>query len=160
MSNEALSHTCTCPCGTSQFVVTAKPLARFLCHCAICQSVYQQPYADVTVFWARDVVLPEDHTVQFKKYRLPPAVNRGTCSSCKSPVVGFMHIAPFVRLAFVPSRNYPDQAALPDAGAHIFYHRRVADIGDALPKYSGYWRSELAVTLLLMSAMFHRSASA
>ena len=62
---------------------------------------------------------------------------------------------PFVRLAFVPIDNYPDQVVLPPPKMHIFYHRRVADVSDALPKYSGQWRSQLAATPLIISVMFH-----
>lgn len=160
MPNKTFSQTCACPCGASRFVVTARPRARFLCHCTICQSVYRKPYADATALWAGEVALPEGHTIQFKKYRLPPALSRGTCSACGAPVVGFLRLAPFVRLAFVPSANYPDQSVLPDPGIHMFYNRRVADINDAIPKHSGYWRSQWAATTLVMSALFHGPARA
>jgi hypothetical protein len=40
------------------------------------------------------------------------------------------------------------------ASAHIFYHRRIADEHDSLPKISGYWRSELAVTKLILASSF------
>lgn len=36
---------------------------------------------------------------------------------------------------------------------HIFYHRRVADAADALPKISGYWASELAVTKAIFRSL-------
>jgi len=39
-------------------------------------------------------------------------------------------------------------------GAHIFYHRRIADEHDSLPKISGYWRSELAVTKMMLANAF------
>jgi hypothetical protein len=75
-------------------------------------------------------------------------------------VVGFLRLAPFVQLAFVPSRNVPDQAALPMPGAHIFYHRRIADANDLLPKISGYWRSELAVTRMVFASTFRGAPDA
>lgn len=155
MSNATFSQTCACACGAATFVVNAKPRARFLCHCTICQSVYRKPYADVTVLLAGEIALPTGHAIQFRKYRLPPALRRGTCSSCGHPVLGFLRLAPFARLAFVPSANYPEQALLPDPSTHIFYDNRIADVEDALPKHSGYWRSELAVTSLVMSSLFH-----
>jgi hypothetical protein len=134
--------------------VNGTPVLRLLCHCQICQAIYKQPYADVTAFWGGAVSLSEDHSIQFRRYRVPPALRRGTCQSCGAPVVGFLRLAPFVQLAFVPSRNVPVSAALPMPSAHIFYHRRIADEHDSLPKISGYWRSELAVTKLILASSF------
>jgi hypothetical protein len=158
MAITAMNQTCSCPCGRSTLVAPARPLARFLCHCTICQSVYKLPYADVTVHWAGGIVLKERSALQFKKYRLPPAVDRGLCGSCGAPVAGLLRLAPFVQLGFVASATYPNQAALPEPDAHIFYHSRGADIDDSLPKHSGYWRSELAVVSMILSGAFHRSA--
>ena len=155
----SVNQTCACPCGQSKFAVSGTPALRFFCHCQICQSVYQQPYADVTAFWARAISLPDDHSIQFRRYRPPPALRRGTCPSCSAPVVGFLLLAPFVQLAFVPSRNFSVPAALPLPGAHIFYHRRIADAHDSLPKISGYWASEFAVTRMVMANTFRGTAS-
>ena len=134
--------------------VNGTPALRLFCHCQICQAIYKQPYADVTAFWAGAISLPEDHSIQFRRYRPPPALRRGTCPSCGAPVVGFLRLAPFLQLAFVPSRNFSTPAALPTPGAHIFYHRRIADVHDPLPKVSGYWRSELAVTKMVLANAF------
>lgn len=160
MPNQTFNQTCACLCGASQFVVTARPRVRYLCHCTICQTVCRKPYADITALRADYVTLIEGHKIQFKEYRKPPAVRRGTCSSCGSSVVDFMSPMPFVRLAFVATDTYPDQAILPPPKMHIFYHRRVADVPDALPKYSGQWRSQLAATPLIISVMFHGPARA
>ena len=158
MSHPAANLSCACPCATSKVVVPARPLARFVCHCMICQAVFKRPFADVTVHWAGKIALQDGHALHFKKYRLPPAVNRGFCTACDSPVVGLLRLAPFVQLAFVASVNYPDQSLLPPPNAHIFYHSRVADIDDGLPKHSGYWRSELAVAAMVVSATLDESA--
>jgi hypothetical protein len=156
MPKQAMSHTCSCSCGASKVQVAATPLLRFICHCTICQAVFKRPYADVMVYWAGDVSLQENHAIQFKKYRLPPAVNRGLCSACDSPMLGILRLAPFVRLAFVATSNYPEQAILPEPDVHIFYHSRVADIENAVPKYNGYWRSQMAIASLITSAVLHR----
>ena len=68
-------------------------------------------------------------------------------------VVGFLRIAPFVQLAFIPAMNFPRRAALPRPRAHIFYHRRVKDARDRLPKISGYWPSELYASRLVLAGM-------
>jgi hypothetical protein len=155
-----LSTDCGCPCGASRFSVIGTPVTRLYCHCTICQSVYRQPYADVTVWWAGGIRLPEAQRIEFKRYRLPPALQRGTCASCGRPVVGFLRLAPFIRLAFVPSVNVTDRSGLPAPRGHIFYHRRVSDAGDDLPKLSGYWPSELAVTRWVLAGTMRGAGSA
>jgi len=160
VARQSPRQSCACPCGESRFTVDGAPILRVLCHCRICQSVYEQPFADVTAYLAGAISLPENNLVQFKRYRPPPALRRGTCPSCSAPVVGFLRLAPFVQLAFVPSKNFPGAAALPLPSAHIFYHRRVNDAHDSLPKISGYWASEFAVTQMVLRSMFHGAADA
>jgi len=102
-----LKYQCACQCGRSTFTVSGRPLTRLYCHCEICNALYRQPRADVTIWWGTSVEFPDNQRIQFKHYRLPPAINRGTCPSCGMPVVGFLRIAPFVQLAFVPAMNFP-----------------------------------------------------
>jgi hypothetical protein len=104
MPEQAMSHTCSCSCGASKVQVAAPPLLRFICHCTICQAVFKRPCADVMVYWAGDVSLQENHAIQFKKYRLPPAVHRGLCSACDSPMLGILRLAPFVSRRFCQNR--------------------------------------------------------
>ena len=61
-------------------------------------------------------------------------MRRGICATCRNPVVGFLTLVPGVRLAFVPSQNSPEPAALPAPDRHIFHHRRVAEISYSVPK--------------------------
>lgn len=160
MARSPVNQSCACACGQSTLAVNGTPALRLFCHCQICQAIYKQPYADVTAFWTGAISLPDDHSIQFRRYRPPPALRRGICPSCGAPVVGFLRLAPFVQLAFVPSRNFPAQAALPMPSAHIFYHRRISDVRDPLPKISGYWRSELAVTKMVLANAFRGAADA
>lgn len=98
--------------------------------------------------------MAEDHRVEFRTYRSPPAVQRGKCTVCDEPAIEFLRMPPMPGLAIVPSVNFLGESVLPEPACHIFYHRRVADIDDALPKYSGYWRSQLAMgSRLAMAAM-------
>ena len=147
---------CSCPCNTAKFTVTGTPIARFYRHCRICQSLYRRPFVDVTVWWGRQVVPPAESTVAFKRYRAPPALRRGMCRSCGLPVLGTLWLAPFVKVVFVPARNIKARDTLPAASVHVFYDRRVKDIDDDLPKVSGYWPSELAVTRMVMGGLVRR----
>ena len=150
---------CTCRCNSTRFEVAGAPLTRFYCHCLICQSVYRQPFADVTAWWGHGVALPGKHLIRFRRYRSPPAVRRGSCSACGQPAVGFLSILPFMTLAFIPATSFVDQSRLPPATAHIFYHRRVRDADDDLPKYRGYWASELAVVRAVLNPPHQAIAS-
>jgi len=148
MTNDT-HHACQCPCGKTAFTVRATPFLRFYCHCLICQELYKQPYVDVTVVKSQAVLL-NSSGVTFKKYRLPPALQRGTCNHCHKPVAGFLTGVPGLKLAFITGDNFIDKTNLPDSVGHIFYHRKANPVDDALPKISGYWKSEATVAKWLL----------
>lgn len=154
MPRNAVEQTCLCRCAQSSIEVAGNPLLRFVCHCDICKSVYGSSFADVTVLLARQVTLPAASPIQFRRYRRPPALRRGTCTNCGAPAVGFLRLAPWVQLAFIPSMNFPLPNGLPPASAHVFYDRRMCDVSDSKPKVSGYWRSQWTVTSLLLQGVF------
>ncbi len=140
-----------CPCGTSKFRLSKIPTRRFLCHCTICQQVYGKPYSDVTVLSAARVAVDTPHTIEFAKYKEGPALDRGICKECRSPVVGFLPIMPFVRLAFVPYTNILDKDALPDPAMHIYYGTRVADVEDGVPKFEDEKQSQRKAAGLVLA---------
>jgi hypothetical protein len=156
MSKRIVADFCSCPCGDASFALDGAPLLQLICHCRICQALYKAPYADVTVFWAGAIKLGPLEAIEFRRYRLPPALKRGTCVKCAAPVLGFLRLAPMLRLAFVPTKNIKTKEALRNPAMHIFYNRRVHDANDALPKISGYWASEWAVSRALVAGMFRR----
>ncbi|SHG80962.1 hypothetical protein SAMN04488068_1471 [Hydrocarboniphaga daqingensis] len=73
--------------------------------------------------------------------------------------VGFLALAPFVELAFVPAQNYPPSSPLPAPSLHIFYGSRVADVDDALPKVNGYCPSQIATTKFILSRTLRKGAA-
>ena len=148
---DTTEHQCSCPCGASQFTFTGKPIARFICHCKICQKLYNKPFADVLMFKTKNITMTMQDKVGFKKYRLPPALNRGVCDACHQPVIGFL---PGFGLAFASADKVKDQSILPEPLFHSFYHRRVDDFPDHLPKYSGYWPSTWAVSVQFLKHTF------
>lgn len=140
-----MNQRCSCNCGKSHVALSGEPVLRFKCHCLICQSVYKKPFADIVAVSTQQLVKPIDSAVEFAKHKLPPAVNRAVCPSCKAPVVALLPMLPTVGLAFIPAENFPDNAKLPEPAFHSFYHRRVADVNDSTLKISGYWASQWAV---------------
>ena len=146
-----VKQSCSCPCGASRFELDGEPIGRFFCHCLICQAVNKRAYADVTTFWARSVRLAGDCALDFRRHRRFPGLDRGMCPKCAAPVVEFMRPPPLPRVAFIPAQSFADRAALPPPRRHIFYHRRVADVADAVAKTSGYWPSELFVAGMIFA---------
>ena len=134
---------CTCSCGATSFQTLGKPFFRFFCHCKICQRFYDAPYGDILVFRAEDVVLPPAETVIFDTYRPPPNVQRGKCATCGEPAVTVFAARFLPRLVTVPRAMLGSDAEVPPPMAHGFYSR-VSDAKDALPKYEGYFRNQIA----------------
>lgn len=141
-----------CRCGACSYEVHTPPKARFRCHCLICQAFNGKPYADVVAVRAKDVVLENADNISFKKYRPLPNFNRGLCRTCGGPVVEIAGFWPF-KVMFIPAENFAPEAGLPPAQMDIFYHRRVLEMSDSLPKYSGYLQSELAVGKMIISGL-------
>lgn len=146
-----------CPCKTTEFLVNEQPLLRFICHCTICQSVYGKPFADILAFRMGAVTVSGPHPIHFKRLRPPPAVNRGLCSSCHAPAFGHLALLPRFGFTFVPVANAPQGTPLPAPSLHSFYDRRRGDVSDQLPKFSGYWPSQWAVSRRLMTARYHQA---
>ncbi|AXY56159.1 hypothetical protein CDG60_05990 [Acinetobacter chinensis] len=160
MKNTPIIQQGSCTCGQSTFSVEGTPLVRFICHCQICQDIYKKPFADVVIFPEKSVKLLEADSVEFKKFRAPPAVNRGICKSCAKPVFGVMWVAPFTRFAFVPAMNLADSTQLPEAVGHVFYHRHVNEMYDGLPKVSGYVSSQLFLSQKIFKSLIQHNFSA
>ena len=139
-----MTHQCSCPCGASKFTVDKTPFVRFYCHCEICQKLYNKPYADVAVVKTKYVHL-DDSLVNYNKYRMPPALHRGTCKQCDMPVAGFLKGYPGLSLAFITGDNFNDKSALPSPLGHVFYHRKQQSVDDTLPAYEGYWSSQFGI---------------
>jgi hypothetical protein len=119
----------------------------------ICQEFNESDYADVTVFYGKDVSLEDEDTVIFRVHQQPPLLRRGKCTSCGKPVIERLSIPLMPRMVLIPSHNIKEAASLPKPQLHIFYHRRRADIADNLPKHSGFLNSQSRFGLAVAMAM-------
>lgn len=153
MSDNSNLQAGACKCGMTRFAITGRPLFRMYCHCLICQEFNQAEYADVTVFYRKDVSLQDERSVMFRVHRQPPLLKRGTCASCGKPAIEKLTIPLMPGMTIIPSNNIANQALLPDPKLHIFYHRRRRDAADALPKYSGYLPSQCGFGVAAAMAM-------
>lgn len=139
-----------CRCGASSFTLTGTPIIRLLCHCTICQRFSKAAFSDTTVFRARDVQLPSDAPIHFDSYRPPPNVQRGQCTACNNPAIEVLSMPLVPRFYIVPSANIDEPSLVPEPAMHLFYEHRIAEAQDDLPKYSGYWPSQLAMIRQLL----------
>lgn len=147
-----------CPCGAARYTATGAPLLRAFCHCTICQRFNHADRGDITLFRARDVRTEADDTVEYRAWKQPPLVRRGTCRECNRPAVEKLHILPLPRIVIVPTVNLRGDAPLPEPRLHIFYDRRVADAQDDLPKHAGYLPSQIAFGTTLLRALATRQS--
>ena len=147
-----MAHSAACECGLCRIELSRIPTQRMFCHCTICQEVYGQSFADVTMTDANSVRLPNEHSISFKRYKKSPALDRGSCLECKRPILGYYQLFPGVRLAFVPSYALGETAGDLQPSMHIYYQSRVEDFEDSLPKFHGALRSTIACLGPFLSA--------
>lgn len=139
-----------CDCGATQFTA-GEVLFRVICHCTICQRFNQAPYADILVLKRESLSIDSLDSIAFDTYKPPPNVNRGVCHSCAKPALELFEPRFLPKLAMIPGavhRLAVDER--PAVAAHIFYDKRIVDVDDALPKYSGFFRSQAAFIRMLM----------
>lgn len=143
----------SCSCQTNTFTIHNKPVARFICHCNICQEFTGQAFNDVTVLLKSDVSDLNLIRTKFRRWKLPPNISRGLCTRCNKPSI---EKALCGNLILVPTMNYPDVAALPEPSLHLFYNRRVKDMDDDLPKFSGFAQSQAMIVKALAQGLVKR----
>ena len=149
MANDNEPQRASCGCGNVTLDISAPPLFRVVCHCSICKAFNNAPFADILVYRARDVSSPAPGAVEFKAWRPPPNVQRGTCARCGKPAIEQFRSPLFPNLAMLPSANLEGEP--PPVDEHIFYGSRVDDVDDDVPKHSGYWRSQWAFGKLVFA---------
>ncbi len=153
MSTEFTPQEASCSCCSNTYIINNTPIARFICHCTICQEYTGQAYNDVTVLVKPDVSELTLMRTKFRRWKLPPNINRGLCKRCNKPSI---EMAIGGNLILVPTSNYTDIAALPEPSMHLFYNRRVKDMKDDLPKYNGFVQSQAMIVKTLAQGMIKR----
>lgn len=156
MTNDSPQQTGSCQCGAVRFSIAGSPLFRAYCHCLICQAFNQSDYADITVFYNKDICLEDEDAVVFRAHQQPPLLMRGACKSCGKPAIERLAIPLMPGMTIVPSCNIQGEDLLLTPEAHIFYHRRKADIADDVPKHAGYLNSQFHFGITAVKAMLRR----
>lgn len=155
MSTDFTPQEGSCSCCSNTYTINHTPIARFICHCTICQEYTGQAYNDVTVLMKADVSDLNLINTKFRRWKLPPNISRGLCTRCNKPSIEKVMGG---ALMLVPTDNYPNVDALPEPTMHLFYGSRVEDIEDDLPKYKGFAQSQAMIVKALAQGMFKRVA--
>lgn len=142
-----------CSCGANTFTFTQAPIAHFICHCEMCQQYTGNAFSDVVVFLKQDVTALNIAQTTFKRFKLPPNIRRGVCKQCHSPSIEFGILD---QLVFIPKSNLKDFTQIPTESMHIFYHRRLQDATDDLPKYRGFVLSQTMASKQIMQGLAQR----
>lgn len=153
MSNRFIPQEGSCSCYSNTYTINHTPIARFICHCSICQEYTGQAYNDVTVLLKPDVSDLKLIRTKFRRWKLPPNIKRGLCTRCNKPSI---EMAIGGSLILIPTNNYPDIVALPAPTMHLFYNRRVEDMDDDLPKYDGFMQSQTMMLKALTKGIYKR----
>ncbi len=147
-----MAFTAACECGLCKIELSRLPTQRMFCHCTICQQVYDRPFADVTMTNPNTLRPPDKPAIIFKKHKKLFALDRGTCTECKRPVLALLQLIPGVKIAFVPSYTLGQMADDIEPSMHIHYRSRLEDFEDSKPKFEGALRSTIACLGPFLSA--------
>ena len=145
-----------CECGSNHFTIQGQPILRFVCHCNACQAFTGRDYSDVTFFLSDDVLIENDDSLDYQSFSKPKMVSRGTCQHCDTPFLEKLELPLLPKMTLIPSPVLDDKIPLPVPECHVFYHRKVAACDDTLPKYSGFLKSQLVLTRLILQKSYAR----
>ncbi|MEM7290056.1 MAG: GFA family protein [Pseudomonadota bacterium] len=145
-----------CACGSVRYAIKGTPLFRAFCHCETCQAYNQADFADIIILRSRDVVLNAEDQIDYRFHQWPPALKRGKCKQCGGVAIEKIHLPLSSKLTIIPTQTLhrPEDATEPTF--HMFYHRRVTDVHDSLPKHSGYPKSQWAFTAAVLKGLRSR----
>ena len=145
-----------CNCGNIYFKNEAQLTARFICHCTLCRSYSGTDFYDEAFFAVDDIGIVDDEKLSWQRnFSGRSPVNRGTCKVCDKPAISIIDM-PFMKFSLVPADSIPEHIDKKKASCHVFYHRRVNDVDDVLPKYRSYWSSQIMNSWHLLVAILKK----
>lgn len=136
-------YTATCHCGAVRYETCDDPLDSKICHCRVCQKLHGAPMQWAAIFHKHDVRFTAglNHLHFFNSELntheriLPCKVSCGLCHTLVADEGRHMW------LAFPSLFEFGCATKLPETfkpTCHIFYAKRLIDMNDDLPKWSGH----------------------
>ncbi|KAL8751187.1 MAG: hypothetical protein Q9199_006597 [Rusavskia elegans] len=132
----------SCHCGKVRYQLSReKPLDAKFCHCTTCQKIHGAPFQWAAIFHKDDINFTHGHhdlgwyesSEKTCVHKLPCKVS---CAYCRTPIMdeGRNMILLFPTLIDFKT---PEDRKNFDPSCHMFYTRRVLDINDGKPKWTG-----------------------
>ncbi|KAI4169551.1 MAG: hypothetical protein LQ343_005631 [Gyalolechia ehrenbergii] len=132
----------SCHCGKVKYQLSReKPLDAKYCHCTTCQKIHGAPFQWAAIFHKDDINFTHGHhdlgwyesSEKTCVHKLPCKVS---CAYCRTPIMdeGRNMILLFPTLI---DFKRPEDRKNFDISCHMFYPRRVLDIPDGKPKWTG-----------------------
>ncbi|KAL8729149.1 MAG: hypothetical protein Q9181_005095 [Wetmoreana brouardii] len=132
----------SCHCGKVRYQLSReKPLDAKYCHCTTCQKIHGAPFQWAAIFHKEDINFTHGHhdlgwyesSEKTCVHKLPCKVS---CAYCRTPI---MDEGRNMILLFPTLIDFKDPADRKnfDISCHMFYPRRVLDIPDGKPKWTG-----------------------
>ena len=147
----------SCSCNQVKYDVSGTPMFRAYCHCKICQAFNQSDFADIIVMRSKDVAVTGTNKIAFRYHQQPPLIRRGNCAECGGVAIETIHIPVLPKMTIIPAQTLHNSELAPAPSFHMFYHRRVSEASDELPKHEGYLRSQWAFSTAVLGAFLRKS---
>jgi len=145
-----------CNCGAVKVCIKPTSMFRTYCHCTYCQKSTGKAYADEIISLAKDVIVEGRDAIIFTKNNALFPMQRGMCQACKAPVLSYAALLPGLKVAVMPTLLCGPAVIIPKAVAHVFYHRKIRDIEDNLPKLNSYLSSQLVTVKFVILLLYKR----
>ena len=133
----------SCHCKAVQYEVCADPVDSKICHCRVCQKLHGAPMQWAAIFHKSHVRITKGMThLNFynselnKHERILPC--KVSCALCGTPIADEGR---HMWLAFPSLFDFGITPKVPETfkpTCHIYYGKRMMDLNDDLPKWSGH----------------------
>lgn len=132
----------SCHCKRVQFQLgREKPLDAKYCHCTTCQVLHGAPFQWASIFHKEDLNFTKGHhelgwydsAEKTTRHKLPCKVS---CAYCRTPIMDEGRNMILLFPTLLHFKNKQEQEKFKPS-CHMFYSRRVVDIMDGIPKWTG-----------------------
>ncbi|KAL9127893.1 MAG: hypothetical protein Q9217_003329 [Psora testacea] len=132
----------SCHCGKVKYQLSReKPLDAKYCHCHTCQKIHGAPFQWSAIFHKEDINFTHGHhdlgwyesSEKTCVHKLPCKVS---CAYCRTPIMDEGRNMILLFPTLIDFKSEEDKKNF-EPTCHMFYPRRVLDINDGKPKWSG-----------------------
>ncbi|MCJ1461968.1 hypothetical protein MMC07_000568 [Pseudocyphellaria aurata] len=132
----------SCHCGKVKYQLSReKPLDAKFCHCTTCQKIHGAPFQWAAIFHKEDINFTHGHhdlgwydsSEKTCKHKLPCKVS---CAYCRTPIMDEGRNMILLFPTLINFKSEEDRKNF-EPTCHMFYNRRVVDIPDGKPKWTG-----------------------